>query len=73
MAETLSLSFSLTPWPRERDGGKRFPCLAGCCAGRPWRVLERQGPFAPAPFPRPELRAGVLRKLAQIFDVQIFV
>ena len=29
-------------------------------------------PFAPAPFPRPELGAGVLRKFAQIFGAQIF-
>ena len=74
VAETLSLSLSFSPWPRERGWGQRVPCLVGCLLCR--EILEgfrKTGdPFAPAPFPRPELGAGVLRKFAQSFGAQIF-
>ena len=71
MAETLPPS-SLTPWPRER-GGKGFPCLVGMLCREILEGFRKTGdPFAPAPFARPELGAGVLRKFAQSFGAQIF-
>ena len=72
MAETLSLSLSFCPWPREKGWGQRVPLFGGMLCREILEGFRKTGdPFAHAPFPRPELRSGVLRKFAQIFGAQI--